>query len=154
MSKGYSDLYEGTKGGNDNGVKFSKSSDSNAKISTDSLTPVINYDKDGNKWVNDFPAKVHEGKQGKHIPGHNNYQLGKSTLSITISEADKLIQEKGGTGKFITPNCNKERIDFNIQIGIYKNPKTGETLSTTKGIIHYSKSGAHIVPANPNSEED
>lgn len=157
MSKGYSGLYEGTKGGsggNGNSSSGGSSLTGNAEVSADSLTPVVTYAKDGTKLVNGFPAKVHEGKQGKHIPGHKNYQPGKSTLSITVSEADELIKEKGGTGKLVAPNSNKERVDFGIQIGTYKNHKTGEALPTTKGIIHYSKTGAHIVPSNPNSLEE
>lgn len=155
MSKGICRLYSGTKGessgGNNGAVGISSE---NTESSDDILNPKVSYAKDGTKLVNGFPAKVQEGKQGKHIPGHKNYQPGKSTLSITVSEADELIKEKGGTGKLVAPNSNKERVDFGIQIGTYKNPKTGEALPTTKGIIHYSKTGAHIVPSNPNSEEE
>ena len=155
MCKGISELYEGTKGGNGENVNISSSaSTDNSVVSTDSLAPVVTYAKDGTKLVNGFPAKVQEEKQGKHIPGHKNYQPGKSILSISVSEADELIKEKGGTGKLVAPNSNKERVDFGIQIGTYKNHKTGEALPTTKGIIHYSKTGAHIVPSNPNSSEE
>ena len=33
-----------------------------------------------------FPKEINEGKQGKHIPGHNNYQIGKSELIISIQK--------------------------------------------------------------------
>ena len=153
MSKGYSGLYEGTKGGsggNGNSSSGGSSLTGNAEVSADSLTPVVTYAKDGTKLVNGFPAKVHEGKQGKHIPGHNNYREGRSKLTISMSEADKLIREKGGTGKMVAHNSNRERVDFGIVIGFYVDNETGTSLPTSKGIIHYSKSGAHIVPSYPN----
>jgi hypothetical protein len=44
----------------------------------------------------------------------------------------------------------KEVIDFKENIGIWKNLNE-DSLPTTKGTIHYSKQGAHIVPAHPES---
>ena len=148
MSKGYSGLYEGTKGGS--GSNGGRVSVGNTEASADSLTPIVTYDKDGNKLVNGCPAKVHEGQQGKHIPGHKNYREGRSKLTISMSDADKLIREKGGTGKMVAHNSNRERVDFGIVIGFYVDNETGTSLPTSKGIIHYSKSGAHIVPSYPN----
>lgn len=43
----------------------------------------------------------------------------------------------------------KERVDFERVIGYYKDDSTGKSYPTTMGIIHYSKSGAHIVPSKP-----
>ncbi len=37
--------------------------------------------------VRGFSTKIHNGKQGKHIQGHNNYVEGKSRLTIPVSEA-------------------------------------------------------------------
>ncbi|MED0664284.1 polymorphic toxin type 50 domain-containing protein [Geobacillus thermodenitrificans] len=94
--------------------------------------------------VNGFEVFVHQGKQGKHIPGHPNYQQGKS---IFIGDAQKLLEEHAGKGEWI--GQNKERVDFGVVIGKYVDPTTGKEYDTTKGIIHYSKNGAHIVPARP-----
>ena len=44
---------------------------------------------------------------------------------------------------------NKERVNFGEVIGQYVNPATNEAVDTTMGIIHYSKTGTHIVPAQP-----
>ncbi len=96
------------------------------------------------KVVNGFDATVHAGKQGKHIPGHPNYQPGKS---IFTGDAQKLLDKCAGKGEWI--GQNKERVDFGEIIGKYVDPVTGEAVETTKGIIHYSKNGAHIVPARP-----
>jgi hypothetical protein len=86
------------------------------------------------------------GKQGKHIPGHNNYIPGRSPL--THKDPQALLDKFAGKGEPVgkvqrgQPGF-KERVDFGEVIGqVSGNP-------TTKGIIHYSKDGAHIVPANP-----
>ena len=98
----------------------------------------------------EYPKTLNEGKQGKHIPGHNNYQEGKSELTISMFEASKLVDKYSGKG---TPvGDNKERVDFGQIIGNYKDPNTHNRVPTTIGIIHYSKSGTHIVPARPKEE--
>ena len=94
-------------------------------------------------------VKIHDGHQGKHIEGHNNYIEGRSKLTADPHELIKLA----GTGDTIsgTPPAPgaKERVDFGKVIGEYIDPKTKMGTPTTKGIIHYSKAGAHIVPARP-----
>lgn len=94
-----------------------------------------------------FPKNINEGKQGKHIPGHNNYKKGKSVLNIGLQEAQLLVNKFSGKGSAIGEN--KERVDFGKVIGKYIDPTTGKSQKTTIGIIHYSKSGTHIVPARP-----
>ena len=94
--------------------------------------------------------KVNPEKQGKHIPGNPHYIEGKSIFLGTVEDAQKLVNEFAGTGEVV--NEHKERFDFGRIIGIYVNPETKEELPTTRGIIHYSKNGAHIVPGNPKKE--
>lgn len=105
--------------------------------------------KDAKKAVNisSFPKKVHPGRQGKHILGHNNYKNGKSIFSGTLDDAQKLIKEYSGTGQKI--NSNSERVNFNRVIGKFVDEATGKAYDTTIGTIRYSKDGAHIVPARP-----
>lgn len=100
----------------------------------------------GNDFSN-FPKKINKDKQGKHIEGHKNYQKGKSVLTISLKEAQRLIDNFSGKGKKV--NDNKERVDFGKPIGKYVDPKTGKSQTTTVGIIVYSKTGTHIVPAKP-----
>ena len=95
----------------------------------------------------DFSKKLHLGKQGKHIVGHNNYQKGKSILEISIDEAQDLINKYSGKGQKI--GVNRERINFEKIIGDYIDPQTGKSYKTTVGTIHYSKTGTHIVPERP-----
>ncbi|MCT4543798.1 MAG: polymorphic toxin type 50 domain-containing protein [Vallitalea sp.] len=91
--------------------------------------------------------KIHAGKQGKHIVGHNNYIQGRSIFNGTADDAQALIDDFAGTGKWI--NDVKEVVDFGKIIGQYADPSTGRLVNTTRGIIHYSSKGTHIVPANP-----
>ena len=89
------------------------------------------------------------GKQGKHIVGHNNYIPGRSILTADANQ----LANSAGTGQQVggTPvglAGSKERVDFGQVIGNYVSPN-GQMLPTTKGIIHYSSSGIHIVPARP-----
>lgn len=94
-----------------------------------------------------FPQKIHIGKQGKHIVGHNNYTKGKSILNISTDKAQELVKKYSGTGKKI--GTNRERVDFQRVIGKYVDPNTGKSYSTTVGTIHYSNTGTHIVPEKP-----
>ncbi len=97
-----------------------------------------------------FPKEINYGKQGKHIPGHNNFQPGKSELTISVSEANSLVNTYSGKG--IILGDNKEKVDFGRIIGNYVDPFTGIKRPTTMGIIHYSKTGTHIVPSRPKEE--
>ena len=101
----------------------------------------------GVRTVNGFDTTVNAGKQGKHIVGHNNYVEGRSIFQSTVDDAQRLVKEFGGTGEWI--GTNRERVDFGQIIGQYVNPATGEAVDTTVGIIHYSNTGSHIVPALP-----
>lgn len=101
--------------------------------------------KNGNQKLD-----IEEGKQGKHIKGHNNYIEGRSYLTISMKEAQKLVNKYAGTGTFEFDRNgnikNKELIQINKNIGININNKTGNETKTDRAYIHYSKSGAHIVP--------
>ena len=98
-----------------------------------------------------FPGcttRLNEDAQGKHIPGHRNYQRGKSHLTISMSDAQLLADKYGGTGKR-KGNQTREVVDFGETIGMYIDRATGRALPTRYGSIHYGKRGCHIVPANP-----
>lgn len=96
-----------------------------------------------------FPTNLHSGKQGKHIPGHNNFQAGKSIIHGGLNAAQQLIIEGAGKGEWHEPN--KETVNFGRIIGTYVS-QSGERMETTVGTIHYSSTGAHIVPSRPREE--
>lgn len=93
---------------------------------------------------------IEEGKQGKHIKGHNNYIEGRSYLTISKEEAQKLVDKYAGTGTFEFDRKgnikNKELVQINKNIGVNINNKTGDESKTNRFYIHYSKSGTHVVP--------
>lgn len=93
--------------------------------------------------------KIQEGRQGKHIVGHNNYD-GKSYLTDGV-DPQKLVDEYHGTGDLKIKNAyknwgKKEFIMSDKVIGYDVNILTGEITPTRYFSIHYSKRGTHIVP--------
>lgn len=113
----------------------------------DSALDVGKVAEGGTRTVNGFDTTVNTGKQGKHIIGNNNYIEGRSVFNGTVDDAQRLVDDFAGTGEWI--GTNKERVNFGEVIGQYVNPATNEAVDTTVGIIHYSKTGTHIVPAQP-----
>lgn len=99
-----------------------------------------------------YNLSIHEGNQGKHILGHNNYIEGRSYLTISMEEAQELVNKYAGTGKMLrTVNGNwrnQEIIKSSDKIvGVDINNLTGECCKTSFFKIHYSKNkGVHIVP--------
>ncbi len=96
------------------------------------------------------PLKIEDGKQGKHILGHNNYIEGRSYLTISLEEAQELINKYAGTGEIKTNSKGewdrKETIKTNKEIGINVSILDGSENKTNGFKIHYSKKGTHIVP--------
>lgn len=101
--------------------------------------------------TDDACPPVHEGKQGKHIVGHRNFDPLRSRLT---ADPAVLARRAGGgdpVGSFPrgAPGF-RERIDFGEPIGVHVDPATGTESPTTVGIVHYDKQGSiHIVPARP-----
>ncbi len=96
------------------------------------------------------PPKVHMGRQGKHIPGHNNYQPGKSILTADPLE----LARQAGTGRSlrdipIGQPGSREIIDFGTVIGQHVDEVTGTATQTAWGVITYGKDGIHIFPVRP-----
>lgn len=99
---------------------------------------------------NNQPLKIEIGKQGKHILGHNNYIEGRSYLTISLEEAQELINKYAGTGEIKTNSKGewdrKETIKTNKEIGVNVSILDGSENKTNSFKIHYSKKGTHIVP--------
>lgn len=101
-----------------------------------------------------FSTEINHGQQKKHIIGMNNYAnerrkgIDKSIFYGTVRDAQELVNRYAGTGIWF-PKTHRERVNFHQVIGLWVNPQTGEKLKTSYGTIHYSKKGAHIVPAYP-----
>ena len=98
---------------------------------------------------------VHDGQQGKHVPGHNNYDPGKNR-SILTADPEELMS-RSGTGRSmrdipIPEPGSREMIDFGEVIGYHVDPSTGTQTPTQWGWITYGKNGGHIVPVNPQGQ--
>jgi len=93
---------------------------------------------------------VNTEKQNRHIRNSGAYLEGRSYLLDGI-DPQGLVDRYHGTGeaKFTEAGRwkNKELIDADRIIGISINPATGEETATKRFVIHYSKTGVHIVPA-------
>lgn len=95
-------------------------------------------------------TNIEEGKQGKHILGHNNYISGRSYLTISESEIQELVNRYAGTGKMQRDKKDrwayKEIITSDTIIGVSVDPVSGVGKETNRFVIHYAKKGVHIVP--------
>lgn len=100
------------------------------------------------RTVKGFTTAIHFGKQSKHTPGQPNHDRSKSTITVGIRDLQDLVEQKAGTGRW--EGSNREVVNLGQVIGNRRDPKTGASVPTTGGTIHYSRAGAHVVPADPN----
>lgn len=89
--------------------------------------------------------------KGKGMP-KSTFEATKEFTSALLSLIKKFAGKGKPLNKEIPGNPNYgELIDFGEHIGVWKDKEGIISLPTTKGHIHYSKKGAHIIPANPKS---
>ena len=75
-------------------------------------------------------TELHEGQQGKHVRGHNNFDESLGRSELTHPDPATLIKRGAGTGEMVSDD--QEAVDFNEPIGIYR--KDGnEGVETTGG---------------------
>jgi RHS repeat-associated protein len=100
--------------------------------------------------TNGISQSINQGKQGKHMVGHNNYVPGKSILT---SNAQSLLNDFHSRNVTSMQGIDgvKTRVNFGKTIGNYVDPQTGVSTPTTNGIVINSKTGVHIVPARPSN---
>lgn len=112
-------------------------------------------DKRIQKYIQSTPelTVLSRGKQGKHIPGHNNYTQGRSYLTVNMEEAQALIREYAGTGDIKRDMSgkwtHKEFITADRVIGYYVSDSDGTAKPTRRFRIDYATGkhkGAHIIP--------
>ena len=115
-----------------------------------------------------FPLKIFQGRQRKHIQGTNEYRqyvinlnkqgkFGPSRLTITIDDAQSLVDRYRGTGILVRGKngqwMNQELITTHPEkIGVAVNDRNGTEADTMTFKIHYSKDGTHIVPDYPSKK--
>ena len=99
------------------------------------------------RTVRGFTTAIHFGKQEKHLPGRRGFAPGNSPITVSIQRLQSLVERFAGTGEWVSPH--KEIVDFGEIIGKWRDRETGREILTSRGAIHYSKSGAHVVPSHP-----
>ena len=111
------------------------------------------FKEDVHKLIHEeYPLKLNEGHQNKHIIGSSNFDPQRSTLTADPIELIKLY---AGKSKPIPTKAGmwseKERFTHTSEIGIWRDTNRGKEASTNKGILRYSKkNGVHVVPSDPN----
>ena len=97
--------------------------------------------------------KIADGKQGKHIVGHNNFKEGKSM--IDKKTAENVFNEFKETGEIYNKGGLREVVDTKgYYKGTYVDLETKEKITTSRFTIHYNKKGeAHVVPIAPKKIE-
>lgn len=102
-------------------------------IRTDSVVKTINADK-----------------QNRHIRTSEKYIAGRSYIYGDVDTAQSLVNTYHGTGKPVLSRkgiwTNKEVVMADKDIGVNIDVDTGVEESTDRFVIHYSKTGTHIVP--------
>lgn len=103
-----------------------------------------------NRIRSKYNLTILEGKQGKHIQGHNNYIKGRSYLTVSLDEAQEFVKTYAGTGHIDRDKNGKwkhtETVISDKIIGCSLNEIDGSKIETRAFKIHYSKQGTHIVP--------
>ncbi|WP_276814013.1 polymorphic toxin type 50 domain-containing protein [Faecalibaculum rodentium] len=106
--------------------------------------------------ANPIAKLLNHNKQGKHIPGHPNYVEGKSRLSLSMDECDEILYNEAGKGSLVFDRngkwTKKERVITDKDIGIVIS-EDGSSEKTRGLMIHYSKTGAHIIPRKVSNDE-
>lgn len=93
--------------------------------------------------------EINHEKQIRHIKNSDGYIEGRSYITISEEEAQKIINEKAGTGEIkynLSGKPAKEKIECDKIIGVDVDEVTREETKTNKATIHYSKTGTHLVP--------
>lgn len=111
---------------------------------------LIDYGARDFREVRGRTTAIHFGRQSKHIPGQTNYDSTKSRITISLGRLQDLLEIHAGLGE--RKSRDREAVDFGTQIGVFVDYLTGAESPTSRGIIHYGKAGAHVVPARPRSE--
>ena len=94
---------------------------------------------------NDLEKYINPEKQARHLA--ESVKGTRSYLNPEVN-AQQLLNEFGGKGHV---HGHKEVIDCGRIVGYWVDINTGIAHATTRITIHYSTTGAHIIPAIPNA---
>ena len=93
---------------------------------------------------------INPEKQNRHIKGTAEYTQGRSYIYGTVEAAQALVDKYHGTGDLMFDKNgkwrNKEIIELLEDMGVNVDLKSKTEQPTNRFVIHYSKTGVHIVP--------
>lgn len=100
---------------------------------------------------------INAEKQNRHIKDAEGYTAGRSYIYGDLNTAQRLVGQYSGTGEpQIDKNGkwkNKEVVMAESDIGVNVDKNSGTEISTNRFVIHYSKTGTHIVPTSRMEEK-
>lgn len=113
------------------------------KIQRDAEFPIRNAIRSG-----EYPLTINPEKQAIHMDG--TAKPGRSVITISMEELQKIIDDNAGSGKIVMTKDLKKWKDTEIvyagrEIGYTVNAN-GDIIITRSIKIHYSKTGTHAVP--------
>ena len=107
--------------------------------------------KEGLPVPENLATNIHNGAQGKHIAGHNNFDPKRSPLKADPQELLNGVHSgKYPIIRMTTGQPPKPIVNFKKPIGNYVDIKGLDHGPTNFGQISTKRLGAHIIPANPN----
>jgi len=115
----------------------------------------------------EYPSRVIQGRQNKHIEGTKEFEQKRESMkkkkssnepAILKVDAQALVDKYKGTGYIYRHKSSpypKERIKADRVIGKTWVQSKQKYVDTDTFVIHYSRTGTHIVPKNTyRSNED
>lgn len=101
---------------------------------------------------------INPEKQNRHVRESDSYKEGRSYIFGGIEEAQELVSKYHGTGEpqFTVAGKwkNKELVKVDFDMGVDVDEDTRMETTTNRFVIHYSKTGAHVVPTSRKAETD
>lgn len=100
----------------------------------------------------EYNLTINVEKQERHIKGTKYYKEGNSYLYMNLEEIQQLVNENAGKGQIPFADSgilkDKEICVVDRIIGVNINENLKKEIETNAFVIHYSKTGVHIVPTD------
>jgi len=105
----------------------------------------------GNVMSSEINPELHEGQQGKHVPGHNNHDPERSPIAEGIDPGELVGGAAEGDYPQVGTGARGDPI-FDLGKVIGTDAKSGK--KTPYGTVQSGKKGSHVVPANPDKVQE
>ena len=116
----------------------------------------LKSEADVRRWIQSEAClkTVNIEKQNRHMKDIDGYIPGRSYFNgVTVKQLQDMVDRLAGSGGIRNGRDgiwnSHEEIEASDIVGFCVDPQTGEIVQTHRFIIHYSKTGVHIVPVKP-----